>query len=184
MRSSRLLVLLFGIGAKAVGCSTGMSPALAPSKILFERVSHDRTAFGATFWPYSGRGQQRPQTARSRRTNSPLELPEALRGKGQTSEGRRWRDLCRFYGSRLGPERLADEATRACLLNLIWVSLELERIRDAPAPQRPPVHNLLHMSQEQRVLLQQLGLSQLTRNNGDADDLRDHLRNGSDGVAP
>ena len=82
-------------------------------------MSHDRAAFGTPPWPYSGRGERRPQTARAHRTNSPLELPAALRGRGQTPEGRRWRDLCRHYGSRLGPERLADEATRALLLNLI-----------------------------------------------------------------
>ena len=123
-------------------------------------MSHDRAAFGTAPWPHSGRGERRPQTARAHRTNHPLELPAALRGKGQTPEGRRWRDFCRHWGGRLGPERLADEATRAQLLNLIWLTLELERIRDASAPQRPPVHTLLHMSQEQRVLLQQFGLNE------------------------
>jgi hypothetical protein len=142
-------------------------------------VSHDRAAFGAAPWPYSGRGERRPQTARAHRTNSPLELPATLRGKGQTPEGRRWRDLCHHYGGKLGPERLVDEATRAQLLNLIWLTLELERIRDAPAPQRPPVHTLLHMSQEQRVLLQQLGLNEATRSNGET--LEQVLRNGNDG---
>src|SRR5262249_8416183 len=58
-------------------------------------------------------GERRPKTARAARTNRPLELPAALRGKGQTPEGRRRRDLCRHYGQRLGAERLADEATRA-----------------------------------------------------------------------
>jgi hypothetical protein len=140
-------------------------------------VGHERAAYGTAPWPYSGRGQRRPQTARSRRTNSPLELPAALRGKGQSPEGRRWRDLCRFYGSRLGPERLADEATRALLLNLIWLSLELERIRDLPTSQRPPVHTSLHMSQEQRTLLQQLGLNEPAHSDGSSDErgLRGYL---------
>jgi hypothetical protein len=140
-------------------------------------VSQDEVASRTAPWPYSGRGERRPQTARAARTNSPLELPAALRGKGQTPEGRRWRDLCRHYGSRLGPERLADEGTRALLLNLIWLTLELERIRDAPPAQRPPIHTLLHTAQEQRALLQQLGLSESTRMGGGADELRDHLRN-------
>jgi hypothetical protein len=130
-------------------------------------MDHNQTASTSSPWPYSGRGERRPQTARARRTNFPLELPARLRGRGQTSEGRRWRDLCRHYGSRLGPERLADEATRACLLNLIWITLELEHFRDSPPAQRPPVHTLLHLSQEQRVLLQQLGLSAPTRSNGE-----------------
>jgi len=65
--------------------------------------------------PYSRRGERRPQAPRAARTNRPLELPVALRGKGQTSEGRRWRDLCRFYGNKLAAERLADEGTRAVL---------------------------------------------------------------------
>jgi hypothetical protein len=152
---------------------------MQPPRGRTDVVSHDRVAFGTAPWPYSGRGERRPQTARAHRTNSPLELPATLRGKGQTPEGRRWRDLCRHYGSRLGPERLADEATRAQLLNLIWLTLELERIRDAPAAQRPPVHTLLHMSQEQRVLLQQLGLNEATRSNGET--LEQVLRNGNDG---
>jgi hypothetical protein len=44
-----------------------------------------------------GRGERRPQTARAGRTNDPFALPEALRGRGQSSEGRRWRDLARAY---------------------------------------------------------------------------------------
>src|SRR5262249_27446783 len=120
---------------------------------------------------------RRPQTARAARTNSPLEPPEHLRGKGHTAAGRRWRDLCRFYGNRLGASRLADEATRARLLNLIWLTLELERLRDARVCDRPPVHTLLHMSQEQRVLLQELGLSEPTRSSGEGGDaLHDYLR--------
>jgi hypothetical protein len=81
----------------------------------------------------------------------------------------------------LGAERLADEATRAQLLNLIWLTLELERIRDLPSAQRPPVHTLLHMSQEQRVLLQQLGLNEATKSNGESETLEQVLRNGNDG---
>ena len=147
-------------------------------------MSHDRAAFGTAPWPYSGRGERRPQTARAHRTNSPLELPATLRGKGQTPEGRRWRDLCRHYGSRLGPERLADEATRAQLLNLIDLTLRLERIRDSA--QQPPTHTILHLCQEQRALLAELGLSERSHgnNNGDSGpDLHDYLRSKNNGGA-
>jgi hypothetical protein len=142
-------------------------------------VSHDRAAFGTAPWPYSGRGERRPQTARAHRTNSPLELPAALRGKGQTPEGRRWRDLCRYYGGKLGAERLTDEATRAQLLNLIQMTLDLEHYRDLSPVQRPRVETILHLVQEQRVLLASLGLSETTRSNGET--LEQVLRNGGDG---
>jgi hypothetical protein len=102
---------------------------------------------------------------RSARTNNPLMCPPGL--DPRSSRGRRWRDLCRHYGQRLGAERLVDEATRARLLNLIWLTLELERLRDARVCDRPPVHTLLHMSQEQRVLLSELGLSEPARSNDD-----------------
>ena len=101
-------------------------------------MSHDRTAFGTAPWPYSGRGERRPQTACAHRTNSPLELPATLRGKGETPEGRRWRDLVRHWGNKLGPQCLRDEGTRAKLLNLVWMTLELEAMRDADAVRRPP----------------------------------------------
>jgi hypothetical protein len=148
-------------------------------------VSHDRAAFGTAPWPYSGRGERRPQTARAHRTNSPLELPAALRGRGQSPEGRRWRDLCRHYGGKLGAERLADEATRALLLNLVDLTLRLERIRDSA--QQPTTHTVLHLCQEQRTLLQQLGLSERSHgnNNGDSGpDLHDYLRSKDNGGAP
>ena len=147
-------------------------------------MSHDRAAFGTAPWPYSGRGERRPQTARAHRTNSPLELPATLRGKGQTPEGRRWRDLCRHYAGKLGAERLADEATRAQLLNLIDLTLRLERIRDSA--QQPPTHTILHLCQEQRTLLAELGLSERSHgNNGDSGpDLHDYLRSKDNGGAP
>jgi hypothetical protein len=140
-------------------------------------ADHNQIASGTAPWPYSGRGQRRPQTARAKRTNSPLELPEALRGRGQSPEGRRWRDLCRFYGNKLGAERLADEGTRALLLNLLWVTLRLERVRDTAVGDQPPTHTVLHLCQEQRTLLQELGLSAPTRSNGSDDEhgLRGYL---------
>ena len=73
----------------------------------------------------------------------------------------------RHWGPRLGAQRLADEAIRATLLNLIWITLELERIRDLPTSQRPAIHTVLHISQEQRVLLQQLGLNEPEQRDGD-----------------
>jgi hypothetical protein len=119
----------------------------------------------------------RPAFVRAARTNNPLVPPAGV--PARSSQGRRWRDLCRHYGGRLGPERLADEATRARLLNLIWLTTELERLRDARFCDRPPIHTLLHMSQEQRVLLAELGLAEPTRGSGD--DLHAHLRNGNGG---
>jgi hypothetical protein len=129
-------------------------------------------------WPYSGRGERRPQTARAARTNSPLEPPEALRGKGHTPIGRRWRDLCCYYGNRLGAARLYDEGTRARLLALIQISLELERIRDATVGSAPMTPSTLHLVQEQRTLLQELGLSVDTRRD---DELARALRDSGSG---
>jgi hypothetical protein len=142
---------------------------------------HYPTAPVTPSWPFSGRGEKRPQTARARRTNFPLEPPAALRSKGQnSSEYRRWKDLCRHYGQRLGPQRLADEAVRAKLLSLIWTTLELERARDAGTV---AAHTLLHLSQHQLVLLAELGLNDATRSNGDGGALRDYLRD-NNGAGP
>ena len=113
----------------------------------------DRNQARSRHVPPSGRGEKRPQTARARRTNFPLEPPEALRGRGQSPEGRRWTDLCRAWGQRLGHERLADEGTRALLLNLISITLHIERMRDLPLEQQPRVETQLHILQEQRTLL-------------------------------
>jgi hypothetical protein len=145
-------------------------------------LDHNQTRAEPAVRLRSGRGERRPQTARAARTNDPLALPEALRGRGQSPEGRRWRDLAAHFAARLGKERMQSEATRARVRNLIWLTVELERLHDACVCDRPPVHTWLHMSQEQRVLLTELGLSESTRSNGD--DLRDHLRNNSDEIVP
>jgi hypothetical protein len=137
--------------------------------------NYSQTAAGPSSWPHSGRGERRPQTAKARRTNSPLEPPAALRGKGQSAEYRRWNDLCRHYGTRLGSKRLADEGTRALLLNLIWVTLQIERIRDLPPTQQPKPETQLHQLQEQRALLQALGLNGATRSD-DSNTLSDYLK--------
>jgi hypothetical protein len=139
-------------------------------------ADHNQTAAEPSPWPFSGRGERRPQTARAARTNHPLEPPAALRGRGQSAEFRRWRDLCHHFGQRLGPKRLADEATRALLLNLIWVTLQIERMRDAPLAQQPPTHTQLHCVQEQRTLLQALGLN-AGRNDDSPNALRNYLNN-------
>jgi hypothetical protein len=84
-----------------------------------------------------------------------------------------------------GPQRLRDEGTRAKLLNLVWMTLELERIRDSA--QQPPTHTILHICQEQRTLLAELGLSERSHgnNNGDSGpDLHDYLRSKNNGGAP
>jgi hypothetical protein len=136
-------------------------------------VSHGQTTSGPPPWPYSGRGERRPQTARAHRTNSPLEPPAALRGRGQSPEGRRWRDLCRHYGGKLGAESLADEGIRAKLLSLIHLTLRLEQMRDAATPL--PLHSELHAVQELRTLLQDLGLNGDTNSFGNAHELPGYL---------
>ena len=145
-------------------------------------TDHNQATSGIQPGVRSGRGERRPHTAYAWRTNHPLELPAALRGKGHTPIGRRWRDLCRHWGNKLGPERLRDEGTRAKLLNLIWMTLELEAMRDADSARRSPVHTQLHLCQEQRTLLAELGLSEPAHSNGDG--LAQTLRNGGNGVAP
>ena len=118
MRSSRLLVLLFGMGcAKAVGCSTGMSPARGAVQKSFRarepRPGCLRRHLLAVFRPRPAR----PQTARSRRTNSPLELPEALRGKGQTPKAGAGAELvCRVYAENDVKEIIGQR--RRCAISL------------------------------------------------------------------
>jgi hypothetical protein len=136
-------------------------------------ADHNQITSSAVVGPYSGVGEIRPLTARARRTNSPLDLPATLRGKGQTPEGRRWRDLCRHYGSKIGNERLADEGIRAKLLSLIHLTLRLEQMRDAATPL--PLHSELHAVQELRTLLQDLGLNGDTNNFGNAHELPGYL---------
>ena len=55
------------------------------------------------------------------------------------------------------------EDVRARVRSLIWLTIELERLHDTRVCDRPPIHTLLHMSQEQRVLIAELGLSDATR---------------------
>jgi hypothetical protein len=113
---------------------------------------------------------------RAARTNNPLAVPKGVGAR--TPEGRRWRDLCRVWGQRLGPERLRDEATRAKLLALIHLTLRLEQMRDAAQPL--PLHSELHAVQELRTLLHDLGLNEPTRSNGGAT-LADLMRESHDG---
>jgi hypothetical protein len=54
---------------------------------------------------------------------------------------------------------MKHEATRARVRSLIWLTLELERLRDGRICDRPPIHTLLHMAQEQRVLIAELDLT-------------------------
>ena len=118
---------------------------------------------------------------RARRTNHPLVPPASLRPR--SPQARRWADLVRHWGPRLGAERLADESVRAQLLSLVWLTLQLEQLRDA-GPGAAPIHTVLHLTQEVRTLLAALGLSEPTRSNGNGETLEQLLRNGSDGGAP
>jgi hypothetical protein len=129
-------------------------------------------------WPYSGRGEKRPHTAYSARTNSPLEPPDYLRRRDQAAQRRRWVDLCRFYGNKIGAARLKDEGVRALLLSLISITLQIERLRDAPLAEQA-AYSELHLGQEQRALLASLGLIEAPPSNsnsgGDGHDLQNYL---------
>ena len=120
-------------------------------------ADHPEAAAGTTPWPHSGRGERRPQTGRAARTNHPLVLPPGL--NGQSPAGRRWRDLVEHYSVQLGPERMRNESIRARLRSLVWLTLEIERCTDERVCDKPvAIHTLLHMGQELRVLLAELGL--------------------------
>jgi hypothetical protein len=98
-----------------------------------------------------------PPSQRSAVTNDPLALPPAL--LLTTSAGRRWRDLAVSYAEQLGPERMTREDVRARLRSLIWITVELERLHDERVCDRPvPLHTMLHLAQEQRALIAELGL--------------------------
>jgi hypothetical protein len=134
-------------------------------------ADHNQITSSAVVGPYSGRGERRPQTARAARSNDPLALPEALRGRGQSPEGRRWRDLAAHYSAQLGSQRMKREEVRARVRSLIWLTIEIERLHDIRVCDRPPIHTLLHMVQEQRVLIAELGLSDATRSSEPPDPL-------------
>jgi hypothetical protein len=79
---------------------------------------------------------------------------------GLSPGGRRWRDLVAYYSQALGPERLRNEGVRARLRSLIWLTIEIERCTDERVCDKPmPIHTLLHMTQELRALLAELGLN-------------------------
>lgn len=94
---------------------------------------------------------------RAHRTNDPLALPATLSLK--TSQGRRWRDLTVTYAEQLG-DRMEREDVRTRVSSLVWVTTELERLHDARMAGKPAnLHTILHMTQEQRTLIAELGLS-------------------------
>lgn len=109
-------------------------------------------------WSYSGRGERRPQTARARRSNAPLELPSGIHG--QSPEGRRWRDLATHYSTQLGAEHMKREDVRARVRSVLWLTVELERLQDERLCGKPvATETVLHLTQELRLLLRELGLS-------------------------
>jgi hypothetical protein len=137
---------------------------------------HNQTAVKPTPWPFSGRGEKRPQTARAKRTNDPFRLPDELHG--QSPGARRWRDLVSHYSAQLGAERMKREDVRARVRSLVWLTIEIERLHDERVCDKPvPLHTLLHMTQELRTLIAELGLSTDTRS--EAGMLGQVLRNGS-----
>lgn len=123
----------------------------------------------------------RASTLRSRRTNDPLVLPSGLNSR--SSEGRRWRDLALAYSAQLG-DRLKYDGVGTQLRSLLWLSLELDRMTAERLTGKPvPLHSVLHATQEVRVLLAALGLSETTRRNGDDHDLPGYL-GADDGDTP
>jgi hypothetical protein len=95
-------------------------------------------------------------TQRASVSNDPLALPRGL--LLTTHTGRRWRDLAVTWAAQLG-ERMAREDVRARVRALIWLTVELERLHDERLCDKPvPLHTLLHMTQEQRTLIAELGL--------------------------
>jgi hypothetical protein len=108
--------------------------------------AHNQTLPETPGGPYCGRGERRPYTARSARTNDPFRLPDDLHG--QSPIARRWRDLAAAYSAQLG-ERVRREDVRARVRALIWLTLEIERLHDDRICNRPVnLQLLLHMSQE------------------------------------
>jgi hypothetical protein len=103
--------------------------------------------------------KERGPTARSKLSNNPLLRPEGV--SAQSNAGRRWRDLASYYGKVLGPERLSREDIRAKLRNVIWLTLETEQLRTERLCGRPvSIHQVLHLSQELKALLGDLGLAE------------------------
>jgi hypothetical protein len=75
---------------------------------------------------------------------------------------------------------MAREDVRTRLRTVLWLSVEIDRLQGERLSDRPvPLHSVLHATQELRTLLQELGLSETTRSNGET--LEQVLRNGSDG---
>ena len=120
--------------------------------------------------------RRRASTLRSRRTNDPLVLPAGLNPR--SSEGRRWRDLALAYSAQLG-DRLKYDGVGTQLRSLLWLSLEIDRMTAERLTGKPvSLHSVLHATQEVRVLLAALGLSEPTQSNGET--LEQVLRNGND----
>jgi hypothetical protein len=94
-----------------------------------------------------------------------------------SSRGRRWRDLVTIFAEQLGEERMRDEAIKTRLGVLVMLTLELERLSEEQVCDRPlDPHQLVHLAQEQRALMQELGLgsaAHLLRNKGDAPEQSD-----------
>jgi hypothetical protein len=121
-------------------------------------ADHNQTISEPPVWPYSGRGERRPQTARAARTNDPLGLPDGLHG--QSPAARRWRDLATHYSVQLGVECMKREDIRARVRSVLWLTCEVERLQDERLCGKPvATETVLHLTQELRLLLRELGLS-------------------------
>jgi hypothetical protein len=119
---------------------------------------------------------------RSAATNNPLACPPGVNPR--SSEGRRWRDLAVHYAGMLGPERMTRENVRTRLRAVLWLSVELDRLQGERLCDRPvPLHTVLHLTQELRTLLAELGLNDETRSSSQQPVLRDYLYS-KNGAAP
>ena len=78
--------------------------------------------------------------------------------------GAGWRDLAEPYAGLLGPERMAARGRARPAAQLLWLTVEIERLQSERMSDRPvPLHTVLHATQERRALLTELGLSDATR---------------------
>jgi hypothetical protein len=106
---------------------------------------------------HTGRGQHRPTTAKSSKTNDPLRPPAGLHPQSQ--QARRWRDLVNDYAVQLG-ERIKQEQVRAHLGSLVSLTLKSERLNDRVTKgEEVSVSDLVQLSQHILRLLSELGIS-------------------------
>jgi hypothetical protein len=98
-----------------------------------------------------------------------------------TSRGRRWRDLVMMWAAQLGEEKMRDETIKARLGSLVLITLRLEDLQEesvcGPSPRDS--YELIHLAQEQRSILRELGLSTGAVDGSTQSDLHAYLQGAS-----